>query len=110
MRLLVPLGIILALASAQKPLVPARNYDQTVVLVTGDEAIALAAATSAMESFLEKNRKGTSIRSYFATIERRAPSFWLVRWSLNQKGVRGGSVVVTLDALGKKLVEIKEEE
>jgi hypothetical protein len=96
-----------ATAWAVVPLLPPRDYKTTVVAVTGDEAVALQTATAAMQHHLEKLPGKPSISSYFATIEKQAPSFWLVAWSLNDTAARGGGVDITLETTGTKVVALK---
>lgn len=96
-----------ATAWAVVPLLPPRDYKTTVVAVTGDEAVALQVATTAMQRHLEKLPGRPSISGYYATVERQAPSYWLVAWSLNDSAARGGGVDITLDATGTKVVALK---
>lgn len=105
------IGILIGLAAlaalAATPILPPRDYSVTVVAVTGDEAVALQTATFAMQRYIEKLPTRPLIGTYYATVERQAPSFWRVRWAINNSNARGGGVDISLDPTGTKVVTIK---
>lgn len=103
-------ALVAVTAWAATPLLPPRDYKETVVAITGDEAVALQTATAAMQRHLEKAPGRPSISGYYATIEKQAPSFWRVVWALNDASARGGAVEISLDATGTKVVAIKPVE
>jgi hypothetical protein len=96
-----------ATAWAVVPLLPPRDYKETVVAITGDEAVALQTATAAMQRHLEKAPGRPSISNYYATIEKQAPSFWRVLWAPNDAAARGGAIDISLDVTGTKVVALK---
>lgn len=95
---------------AGPPHVPPRNYSEVLTVVLGDEAMVLARATEAALKHLKKRTPKATLSSYYATIERRGPSAWVVTWALNDIDARGGAIEVTLDATGANVTGVTDVE
>lgn len=95
---------------AGPPHVPPRNYSEAVTVVLGDEAVVIAKATDAALKHLRKRAPKASLGAYYARIERRAPSAWVVTWALNDVDARGGGIEVTLDATGMTVTGVIDVE
>jgi hypothetical protein len=70
----------------------------------------LSKATEAAVKHLRKRSPKATLTTYYATIERRAPSAWIVTWMLNDVDARGGGIEVTLDATGEKVTGVRDLE
>lgn len=92
------------------PHVPPRNYGERATVILGEEAVVLAKATEAALTHLRKRSPKASLAAYFATIERKGPSVWVVTWMLNDIDARGGGIEVSLDATGSKVLGVVDLE
>lgn len=95
---------------AGTPHVPPRDYSKQATVILGDEAMVLSKAADAALKHLRKRAPKATLAAYYATIERRAPSTWVVTWMLNDIDARGGGVEVTLDAMGERVVSVQDLE
>lgn len=109
-KLVAALLVVASSSFGGPPHVPPRKYPQRVTVVLGDEALVLFKATDAALTHLRKSMPNASLGSYFARIEHRAPSAWVVTWIINDIDARGGAIEVTLDATGTKVVSVVDIE